>query len=310
VIRAEGLVKVFDGAVRAVDHLSFEVEPGEIYGLLGPNGAGKTTAMRLLSALLQPTAGTAVVAGFSVLTEPREVRARIGILTEVPGLYLRLTPAEYLDFFAQVHGQQQKSLRNARVEELLKLVGLWDRRRTMMRTFSKGMQQRVAIARTLIQDPQVLLFDEPTAALDPEAARNVRDYVRDLAASRQRTVLLCTHNLFEAEQLCHRLSIVQAGHQVAHGTPASLKASVATTCVLRVAERSPVLLERLATVPGVEAVTPDGPGTITYRTRAPLQANPAVVRMAVALGADVLSLSEAASSLEDAYLALIADAAS
>jgi len=309
VIRAEGLVKVFAGPVRAVDHLSFEVEPGEIYGLLGPNGAGKTTAMRLLSALLKPTAGTAVVAGFSVLDEPREVRARIGILTEVPGLYLRLTPAEYLDFFAQVHGQRQKVLRNARVEELLTLVGLWDRRRSMMRTFSKGMQQRVAIARTLIQDPQVLLFDEPTAALDPEAARNVRDYVRDLAAARQRTVLLCTHNLFEAEQLCQRLSIIQAGHQVAQGTPAALKGSVATTCVLRVVERSPVLLERLATVPGVEAVTPDGPGTITYRTRSPLQANPAVVRAAVASGADVLSLSEAASSLEDAYLALIADAA-
>jgi len=309
VIRAEGLVKVFAGPVRAVDHLSFEVEPGEIYGLLGPNGAGKTTAMRLLSALLKPTAGTAVVAGFSVLDEPREVRARIGILTEVPGLYMRLTPAEYLDFFAQVHGQRQKVLRNARVEELLTLVGLWDRRRSMMRTFSKGMQQRVAIARTLIQDPQVLLFDEPTAALDPEAARNVRDYVRDLASSRQRTVLLCTHNLFEAEQLCQRLSIIQAGHQVAQGTPAALKGSVATTCVLRVVERSPVLLERLATVPGVEAVTPDGPGTITYRTRSPLQANPAVVRAAVATGADVLSLSEAASSLEDAYLALIADAA-
>ena len=308
-IRAEGLVKVFAGPVRAVDHLSFEVEPGEIYGLLGPNGAGKTTAMRLLSALLKPTAGTAVVAGFSVLDEPREVRARIGILTEVPGLYMRLTPAEYLDFFAQVHGQRQKVLRNARVEELLTLVGLWDRRRSMMRTFSKGMQQRVAIARTLIQDPQVLLFDEPTAALDPEAARNVRDYVRDLASSRQRTVLLCTHNLFEAEQLCQRLSIIQAGHQVAQGTPAALKGSVATTCVLRVVERSPVLLERLATVPGVEAVTPDGPGTITYRTRSPLQANPAVVRAAVATGADVLSLSEAASSLEDAYLALIADAA-
>ena len=308
-IRAEGLVKVFAGPVRAVDHLSFEVEPGEIYGLLGPNGAGKTTAMRLLSALLKPTAGTAVVAGFSVLDEPREVRARIGILTEVPGLYLRLTPAEYLDFFAQVHGQRKKVLRNARVEELLTLVGLWDRRRSMMRTFSKGMQQRVAIARTLIQDPQVLLFDEPTAALDPEAARNVRDYVRDLAAARQRTVLLCTHNLFEAEQLCQRLSIIQAGHQVAQGTPAALKGSVATTCVLRVVERSPVLLEHLANVPGVEAVTPDGPGTITYRTRSPLQANPAVVRAAVATGADVLSLSEAASSLEDAYLALIADAA-
>jgi len=307
VIRAEGLVKVFAGPVRAVDGLSFEVEPGEIYGLLGPNGAGKTTAMRLLSALLRPTSGTAVVAGFSVLDEPREVRARIGILTEVPGLYPRLTPAEYLDFFAQVHGQRQKALRAARVEELLTLVGLWDRRRSMMRTFSKGMQQRVAIARTLIQDPQVLLFDEPTAALDPEAARNVRDYVRDLAAVRRRTVLLCTHNLFEAEQLCHRLSIIQAGHQVAQGTPAALKARVATTCVLRVAARSPALLERLAAVPGVDAVTPDGPGTITYRTHSPSDANPAVVRAAVAIGADVLSLSEAASSLEDAYLSLIAE---
>ncbi len=307
-IRADGLVKVFAGPVRAVDGLSFEVEPGEIYGLLGPNGAGKTTAMRLLSALLRPTSGTAVVAGFSVLDEPREVRARIGILTEVPGLYPRLTPAEYLDFFAQVHGQRQKALRAARVEELLTLVGLWDRRRSMMRTFSKGMQQRVAIARTLIQDPQVLLFDEPTAALDPEAARNVRDYVRDLAAVRRRTVLLCTHNLFEAEQLCHRLSIIQAGHQVAQGTPAALKARVATTCILRVAARSPALLERLAAVPGVDAVTPDGPGTITYRTHSPSDANPAVVRAAVAIGADVLSLSEAASSLEDAYLSLIAEA--
>src|SRR5712692_828525 len=233
-IRARGLVKSF-GDVRAVDGLSFEVEPGEIYGLLGPNGAGKTTAMRLLSALLRPTSGTALVAGFSVLDEPREVRARIGILTEVPGLYPRLTPAEYLDFFAPVHVQRQKALRAARVEELLTLVGLWDRRRSMVRTFSKGMQQRVAIARTLIQDPQVLLFDEPTAALDPEAARNVRDYVRELAAARHRTVLLCTHNLFEAEQLCHRLSIIQAGHQVAQGTPAALKARVATTCILRVA---------------------------------------------------------------------------
>src|SRR5205807_5151546 len=138
---------------------------------------------------------------------------------------------------------------------------------------------------------------------------NIGDYVRDPAAAGRRTVLLCTHNLFEAEQLCHRLSIIQAGHQVAQGTPASLKASVATTCVLRVAARSALLLERLAAVPGVEAVTPDGPGTITYRTRSPLDANPAVVRAAVATGADVLSLSEAASSLEDAYLALIADGA-
>jgi ABC-2 type transport system ATP-binding protein len=305
-IRARGLVKDF-GVVRAVDGVSFDVEPGEIYGLLGPNGAGKTTAMRLLSALLRPTSGSAVVAGYSVEAEPREVRARIGILTEVPGLYLRLTPAEYLDFFAQVQGLREASARAARVEEMLRLVGLWDRRRRVMRTFSKGMQQRVAIARTLVQDPQVLLFDEPTAALDPEAARSVRDYVRDLAANRGRTVLLCTHNLFEAEQLCQRLSIIQAGRQVAEGTPAALKANVATTCVLRVGERTPLLVEQLGHVADIDAIALDGPATISYRTRHPARANPEVVRVAVAAGVDVLGLAEAANSLEEVYLSVVAN---
>src|SRR5262249_44900973 len=148
----------------------------------------------------------------------------------------------YLDFFAQIHSVPA---RRARVEEMLRLVGLWDRRTTVMRTFSKGMQQRVAIARTLLQDPAVLLLDEPTAALDPEVARGVRDYVRELASSRGRTVLLCTHNLFEAEQLCNRLSIVRGGRQLAEGTPAALRAGSSSTSVLRVRELTPTLLQRL-----------------------------------------------------------------
>jgi ABC-type transport system involved in multi-copper enzyme maturation permease subunit len=200
--------------------------------------------------------------------------------------------------------------RNARIEEMLRLVGLWDRRGSVMRTFSKGMQQRVAIARTLIQDPPVLLFDEPTAALDPEAARSVRDYVRDLAASRGRTVLLCTHNLPEAEQLCHRLSIIHSGRQLTEGTPAELKGRVATTCVLRVRERSPLLLQRVRDVPDVYDVAVDGPGTITYRTRLPLVVNPAVVRAVVSAGADVQGLAEAATSLEDVYLSIVASSTS
>ena len=158
----------------------------------------------------------------------------MGLLTEVPGLYLRLTPYEYLDFFAQVHGLGRERL--ARIEEMLRLVGLWDRRARVMRAFSKGMQQRVAIARTLVQDPRVLLLDEPTAALDPEAARGVRDHVRELAATRGRTVLLCTHNLNEAEQLCSQLSIVQGGRQVAQGTPAALRGNGLVTSVLRLRE--------------------------------------------------------------------------
>jgi ABC-2 type transport system ATP-binding protein len=305
-IRARGLIKDF-GALRAVDGLTFAAEPGEIYGLLGPNGAGKTTAMRLLSGLLQPTGGEADVAGYSVVHAPDDVRARIGILTEVPGLYLRLTPIEYLDFFAQVHGVEPRAARGARLEELLRLVGLWDRRTSVMKTFSKGMQQRVAIARTLIQDPPVLLFDEPTAALDPEAARGIRDYVRELAARRGRTILLCTHNLVEAEQLCQRLSIVRAGRQVAEGTPAELKGRAATRCVLRVAGTPNGLVERLRALPEIIDVqlAGDGSGTITYRTPAPEQSNPRVIRAAVAAGVDVLGLAEAANSLEEVYLAIV-----
>jgi ABC-2 type transport system ATP-binding protein len=311
VIRAEGLVKDFTpGPLRAVDGLSFEVQPGEIYGLLGPNGAGKTTAMRLLSALLRPTAGTAMVAGYSVIDAPDQVRARIGILTEVPGLYARLTPLEYLDFYAQLYGLEPAPVRAARVEEMLRLVGLWDRRRSVMRTFSKGMQQRIAIARTLVQDPLVLLFDEPTAALDPEAARSVRDYVRDLAGQRARTVLLCTHNLPEADELCHRLSIVQHGRQIAEGAPADLRAKHATTCVLKVRERTAALVERIADLPAVESVTVDGPGTILYVTRDKAAVNPMVIREAVAAGADVMGLHETSATLEQVYLTLIKGGAS
>jgi ABC-2 type transport system ATP-binding protein len=305
-ISAQALTKEFalpgTAALRAVDGLSFEVAPGEIYGLLGPNGAGKTTAMRLLGALLQPTSGWAMVAGFSILDEPDAVRANVGILTEVPGLYVRLTPAEYLDFFGQVYGLRDAAARAARVEEMLRLVGLWDRRRDVMRTFSKGMQQRVAIARTLLQDPRVLLLDEPTAALDPEAARSIRDYVRNLAEARGRTILLCTHNLFEAEQLCHRLSIVRGGRQVASGSPAQLRSAAASTCILRVRELAPTLLESLNALQVIDCVKLDGPGRITYQTTDACAANPQVIRAAVAAGADVLTLVENALSLEEVYL--------
>jgi ABC-2 type transport system ATP-binding protein len=300
-IQAQRLVKQF-GALRAVDSFSFEVEAGEIYGLLGPNGAGKTTTMRMLSCLLRPTAGSATVAGYSIETDAQAVRARIGTLTEVPGLYLRLTPTEYLDFFGQAHGLQPATARRARVEEMLRLVGLWDRRGHVMRTFSKGMQQRVAIARTLLHDPPVLFFDEPTAALDPEAAKTVRDYLEHLVAGRRRSVLLCTHNLPEAERLCRRLSIVRAGRQVAEGSPAELKAGVAHSVILRLRRAPPELLERLRGVPGVDELKTNGDGRVSYRTLWPERINPEVVRVAVEAGADVLALGAEEVSLESVYL--------
>jgi len=303
-IRAERLVKTF-GAFHAVDGFSFEVEPGEIYGLLGPNGAGKTTTTRMLSCLLRPSSGTAWVAGHSIDTAAHVIRGKIGILTEVPGLYTRLTPVEYLDFFASVQAVP-RAARAARVEEVLRLVGMWDRRRAVMRAFSKGMQQRVAIARALLHDPEVLFFDEPTAALDPEAAKSVRDHLIDLATARRRTVLLCTHNLTEAEQLCSRLSIVQNGKQIAEGTPRQLRAGLQHAMSLRVGVATPELLGRLKALPGVSDL--DGiprDGLISYRTTTPERTNADVVRVAVAFGADVLGLEERQASMEEVYLSLV-----
>jgi ABC-2 type transport system ATP-binding protein len=303
-IRAQRLVKNF-GAFRAVDGFSFEIEPGEIYGLLGPNGAGKTTTTRMLSCLLRPSGGTAWVAGHSIDTDAHCIRGKIGILTEVPGLYARLTPLEYLEFFASVQNVPA-SRRPARIEEVLRLVDMWDRRRSVMRAFSKGMQQRVAIARTLLHDPEVLFFDEPTAALDPEAAKRVRDHLRELAAERHRTVLLCTHNLTEAEQLCRRLSIVHRGKQIAEGTPQQLRAGLRHAMSLRVARVSPQLLTRLRGVPGITDLQREpGDGVIQYRAAEPERTNPEVIRAAVAAGADVLALEERSASMEEAYLAVV-----
>jgi ABC-2 type transport system ATP-binding protein len=254
--------------------------------------------------LLQPTDGTAWVAGHRIDREARTIRGKIGVLTELPGLYSRLTPSEYLHFFAQVQGVPGPQ-RRARVEQVLRLVGMWDRRSSVMRAFSKGMQQRVAIARALLHDPEVLLFDEPTAALDPEAARAVRDHLQELAAARNRTVLLCTHNLTEAEQLCHRLSIVQHGRQIAEGTPGQLKIGLSRAVVLRVRAAWPELLGQLEAVPGVDELTSTERATISFRTAEPERSVPEVVRAAVSAGADVLGLNEEEITLEEVYLAFV-----
>lgn len=303
-IRAQKLVKVF-GGVRAVDQFTFEVGRGEIYGLLGPNGAGKTTTTRMLSCLLRPTSGSAWVAGHPIGAGAHIIRGKIGILTEVPGLYSRLTPLEYLDFFASMQDMPRPQ-RAARIEELLQLVGMWDWRRSVMQAFSKGMQQRVAIARALLHKPDVLFFDEPTAALDPEAAKRIRDHVLELARNHGRTVLLCTHNLTEAELLCDRMSIVRRGKQIAEGTPAELRAAVHRTMNLHVAALPAELLSALARIPGVAGLAGDATlGTIRYETGTPEWTNPEVVRTAVAYGADVLSFEDRRASLEEVYLSVV-----
>lgn len=301
-IEAEGLTKSFADFL-AVQGVTFQVGEGEIFGLLGPNGAGKTTTVRLLSCLLRPTLGRAVVAGFDVVAAPAQVRRNIGVLTEVPGLYERLTAQEYLDFFGEVYDVPIKE-RRARIGALLSMLGIWDRRDHRLDRFSKGMKQKIAIARTLMHRPRVLFFDEPTAALDPESARMVRDYLLELIRQERRTILLCTHNLSEAERLCDRVAIVSRGRLVAQGKPRQLLGADRHRTRLKLAEVKPEFARALERVEGVHSLRCTD-SSIVYETTAPERTNPVVARLIVQLGGDLVSLSVETQPLEEAYLELM-----
>jgi len=215
------LVKDF-GRLRAVNGLSFEVRAGEVVGLLGPNGAGKTTTIRILSTLLQPTSGEASVLGHDVVAEPEKVRSSEGIVFESTNLYGKLTGFENLEYYGRLYGMDGNAI-HSRVQELLHLVGLSDRARDRVQGFSRGMKQRLAIARALLHDPPVLILDEPTASLDVPAARSIRDLIRTTTASEKKATVLCTHNMLEAQYLCTRVVIINKGMKVAEGTPEELE---------------------------------------------------------------------------------------
>ena len=219
-IQAEGLSRTF-GNLQAVNRVSFTVEQGEVFGLLGPNGAGKTTLVRLLNGVLSASEGTAAVLGYDVTAHGADIRARTGVLTETPSLYERLTARENLRFFGTMYGVSEAEL-DGRVDNVLDLFGLSARADDKAGGFSKGMKQRLALARTLVHQPQLLFFDEPTAALDPEAARQVSDLIEQLSRDSGRTVFLCTHNLDEAQRLCSRIGVMNKGKLLAVGTPAEL----------------------------------------------------------------------------------------
>jgi ABC-2 type transport system ATP-binding protein len=221
-IRTEELTRDFE-VVRAVDHLSLEVPRGIIFGFLGPNGAGKTTTIRLLLGLLEPTAGRAEVLGFDTRTQADEIRARTGALLEHSGLYERLSARDNLEFYGRIW-HLPKGEREARIEELLRHLGLWDRRREPVHEWSRGMQQKLAVARTLFHRPSLVFMDEPTAGLDPVAAAALRDDLAALAEREGVTVFLTTHNLAEAERLCGRVGVIREGKLIAIGHPDTLRA--------------------------------------------------------------------------------------
>ncbi len=304
VLRTEGLTKRF-GKLLAVDGLDIEVHEGEVFGFLGPNGAGKTTTLRLLCALVGPTSGGAEVAGLRLGRDDERIRASVGILTEHPGLYERLTAAENLRFFASLYGLDRRTA-DAQVERFLHLMGLWERRDEAVVTFSRGMKQKMAIARAALHEPRILFLDEPTTGLDPDAARTIRELIVSLAKE-GRTVFLCTHNLDEADRLCDRIAFFRRS-VIRIDTPDRLRAELyGRTVEVRVVP-SPLAehLVRVRSVDGVREAWLEN-GSILVRTDDPLRTDPALVRTLVAAGAEIAFITERRASLEDVYLRIVHD---
>ncbi len=300
-IEAAGLTKQFDDFV-AVNGVDLSVREGEVLALLGPNGAGKTTTVRMLAAILKPTAGWARVAGYDTVRDARRVRQTIGLLTEFPGLYLRMRGLEYLDFFGQLQGLS-RAQRLEHGEQLLKRFEMWEARNQRTGEYSKGMRQKLALVRAMLHDPHVLFLDEPTSAMDPHSARLVRDAIAELRRDR-RTIVLCTHNLNEAEQLADRIAIIRRGRIVALGTPAELKNRLLGEPVLelRLAQSLDGLLPELADLVTVET---HGENWLRYRTAVPEEVNPRLLQRLAERGTPVVTLSEVPRSLEDVYLHIV-----
>jgi ABC-2 type transport system ATP-binding protein len=296
--------------VEAVRGISFEVERGELFGLLGPNGAGKTTTIKMLITLLLPTTGTARVLGHDVVAEPREVRRRVGyVFGGDKGLYERLSGLDNLRYFSELYGVPARE-QKPRIGELIELVGLSGRERERVEGYSRGMRQRLHIARGLLHRPEALFLDEPSIGIDPVGARELRQTVANLTTQGV-TVLLTTHYMFEADELCDRIAVIAGGRIVAQGTPAELKSHVAEGHVVEIEVFDAVddRLDHVRAIDGVTSVSVEDGGhsqLVVVRTDAAATVTPAVLSRL-----DGLSLGRVATrepTLEDAYVELVRDA--
>jgi ABC-2 type transport system ATP-binding protein len=305
VIDVRGVTRRFDGIVALAD-ASFQVNPGEIVALLGPNGAGKTTASRIIGGILAPTEGDVLVDGVSVRQDANAVRARCGFVTDQPSLYERMPLRNYLGFFARLYDVTSP---DARAAELAKLLGLDDVIDRRLGTFSRGMRQKVAIARALVHDPPVLLLDEPATALDPEMAQMLRAFIVSLRA-RHRAILLTTHDLDEAQRIADRVVVLYKGRVVRIGSTTDIRAAGRPHYAVTFAGDGTAAKDALARA-GIDAeaaAAKDGLGALRFTTDDPTMTNPAALRALLDAGVRVVTLSAEERSLEDAYLAILAEA--
>ncbi|AFD00997.1 ABC-type multidrug transport system, ATPase component [Methanocella conradii HZ254] len=298
-IETRGLTRSF-GNNRVVNGLDLSVREGEVFGFLGPNGAGKTTTVRMLACLIRPTEGEAFIDGLSILDErdAMMIRKRIGLLTESPGLYDTLSAWRNLDFYARLY-EVPEARRRERIEHYLRMMGLWDKRDEPVGGFSKGMKQKMAIARCLIHEPKVLFLDEPTSGLDPEASRIVREFILDLK-SEGRTIFLCTHNLDEADRICDRIGIFK-GRLLGVDAPSRLKAELYGRSIsIQLKGITPQIVDSIRLLNYVKNVVVNG-NTITMSVDSPDENNPDLLRVLVSMGAEVQFIYENRHSLEDVY---------
>lgn len=300
-IETVNLTKEF-GNFTAVCDVCLDVPEGEVLALLGPNGAGKTTTVRMLSSILKPSRGYARIAGFDTVKQARSVRRVIGLLTEFPGLYLRMKGIDYLRFFGELQGMPGHLIA-ARTEQLLKRFELWEARDKQVGKYSKGMKQKLTLVRAMLHDPQVLFLDEPTSAMDPQSARLVRDSIVDLRRER-RTIVLCTHNLAEAEQLADRIAIISQGKIIAQGTPAELKQRLLGDPLMeiRLAGNLNGLVDNLSDRVNVVGY---GPDWVRYTVPNPAAFNPWLLTELARQNIPVVTLSEVPRSLEEVYLRIV-----
>lgn len=294
-IKIDSLTKSF-GRIKALNDLNLEIGRGELLGIIGSNGAGKTTTIRIICCILKPDSGDVLVDGHSIQTDPIKIKSMIGYLPEEPNLYERFKARELLRYFAELYGVPKGEI-ESRIDELLELVGMSDRADDKINTFSKGLRQRVGIARALIHDPPIIIFDEPTMGLDPATANTIRGFIRKLKG--KKTIILCTHYMDEAESLCDRVAIVNKGQIIDIGTPEYLESKVHGDIILKVRVNNPQSIDtnKIKSISSVDAFSSDG-----NEFSVSLNSRKDISQIVDVFGEEVVSVNTKEPTLEDVFI--------